>query len=805
MTDRYRFDRFELAVAERQLTIAGEPAAIGARAFDLLLALVERRERVVAKSELLELVWPGLVVEENNLQVQVSALRKLLGAAVIATVAGRGYRLAAQLRAEATGAAEAKPSVPPTNLPQARTRFIGRTAALADCARLLASSRLITLSGIGGCGKTRLAQELARQQLDQFADGVWFVDLAPLQDGERVAAVVAATLGVPAPDGTPLATRLAEHVAMRRLLIVLDNCEHVSDAVVAVVEAMLAASPALHLVATSREAFGIAGEQIYPVRSLALPTSAELGSIRDSEAVRIFVDRARLVEPGFTLDAANAPVVAEICRRLDGIALAIELAAARVAVLSVDEIRTRLDDRFRLLTGGARALPRHQTLRATMHWSYEHLSAAEQELFRRLSVFAGGCTLAAVGHVTAADDEYAVLALLTALHDKSMLTVDREANAKPRYRMLETVRQYAQERLGESGEGDAIRGRHLRYCVALAEEIEPHYVDARQGEALALQRAEQENLLAAHGWCEHDPDGAALGLRLAAASWRYWRSSDQFERGRNVARAALAHAGPDAAPLPKCQLINGLATLAYYMGRYDESRELAEEGLALARRIGDLRQIAGALVLLTFYKTTGEDPPSMMARYGEIRRIAVTLGDGRLLARNLNNLAEWHRLRGMSADAAACYEESLALHRDRSHENPGMITVVLCNYARLLLGQGETARARTLLNEAYAITTTHGLRGMDRHVLEVGAALAALRAEPERTARLHGAALARIRDSGAKRESVDEAFLAPLLAGACAALGRAAFAAAERAGAALTREASLDDLGAWLADCRDDL
>jgi hypothetical protein len=305
------------------------------------------------------------VVEENNLHVQVSALRKLLGADAIATIAGRGYRFTARLAAQATGLAGglAKPVAPPSNLPQPRTRFIGREAALADCARLLATSRLVTLSGIGGCGKTRLAQELARQQLDAFADGVWFVDLAPLQDGERVAAVVAATLGVADIDGASLEPRLAEHVATRRLLIVLDNCEHVIDAVVAVVETLLAAGPSLQLVATSREAFGIAGERIYPVRSLALPASAELEAIRAAEAVRIFVDRARLVEPGFALDGANAPVVAEICRRLDGIALAIELAAAHVAILSVDEIRTRPGDRFRLLTGGGRALPRHQTLR----------------------------------------------------------------------------------------------------------------------------------------------------------------------------------------------------------------------------------------------------------------------------------------------------------------------------------------------------------------------------------------------------------------------------------------------------------
>ena len=799
MTDLHRFDHFELAVAERQLRIGGAPAALGSRAFDVLLALVERRDRVVAKGELLELVWPGLVVEENNLQVQVSALRKLLGASVIATVPGRGYRFTAARRADADAApaGAAPPAITPHNLPQPRTRFIGREAALADCTRLLAHSRLITMSGIGGCGKTRLAQELAREQLGAFADGVWFVDLAPVHDGARVVATVAVTLGVVELDGAALIDRLAEHVTSRRLLVVLDNCEHVLDAVVAVVEAMLAASSALRLVATSREAFGIAGEQIYPVRSLSLPASADLDAIAESDAVRIFVDRARLVDPAFALDERNAPIVAEICRRLDGIALAIELAAARVAILSVDEIRTRLDDRFRLLTGGGRAVARHQTLQATLHWSYEHLTAPEQALLRRLSVFAGGCTLAAAAHVGAAADEYEVLGLLTALHDKSLLAVEREPGAAPRYRMLETVRQYAQERLDESGDGAESRARHLRYYVQLTEATEELYLGARQAEIIALMRAEQENLLAAHAWCEHDGEGAELGLRLAAASWRYWRSSDQFDRGALIARAALDRAGPDAAPSPTCRLLNGLATIAYYIGRYDEAKTLAGQALALARRIDDATQIANALVTLTFEKTPGEDPAAILARYDEIGRIAATLGDGPLTGRNFNNLAEWHRQCGRIAEAQACYEESLRFVR--SAGNPGMITVVLCNFARLLLSQGDAPRGRDAVKEAVAITATHGPRSMERHAIEVGAALAALEGDPGRAARLHGASLARMRDGGTQREPADEASIAPLLAAARADLGAAAFDAAERAGAALKREDAMAELGAWLA------
>jgi tetratricopeptide (TPR) repeat protein len=363
--------------------------------------------------------------------------------------------------------------------------------------------------------------------------------------------------------------------------------------------------------------------------------------------------------------------------------------------------------------------------------------------------------------------------------------------------MLETVRQYAQERLAESGEGDAVRGRHLRYHVALAERTEPFYLDARQGEAIAQQRAVQEDLLAAHAWCEHDPEGGALGLRLAAASWRYWRSSGQLERGRTLAFDALARAGAQAEPRAKCRLLIGLATIAYYMGRYDESLALAEEGLALARALGDLTEIAGASVLLSFNARPDDDPAAVRARYDEIDAIARATGDRLLLGRNLNNIAEWHRNRGDAAEAAACYEASLAAHRPVNH--PGMIAVVLCNYARLLISLGESERPRAQLVECLDLAEANGLRGMNEHVLEVGCGLAALHGDALEAARLSGAALACLRESGARRETVDEAFLQPLLGRARVTLGPAQFDAAERAGMALKREASLAELRAWLA------
>jgi len=483
MLGQYRFGSSELRPSERQLFIDGAPAALGARAFDLLLALIERRERVVDKSELLDAVWPGLVVEESNLQVQMSSLRKLLGRNAIATIHGRGYRFVAALEPDGSDNASAgqQTTTNPNNLPRLRTRFIGREKALDDCADLLHDSRLLTLSGIGGCGKTRLAQELAQRQLGAFPDGVWFVDLGPLQDAERVPATVAATLGIKDAVVAPL-ERLTEHLKSRQTLVLLDSCEHVIDAAVESIDALLEKCSALKVVATSREALGMQGEQIFMVRSLSLPTTSDLDEMLRSEAVRLFVDHARLVLPDFTVDKGNAGAIAEICRRLDGIALAIELAASRVKVLSVHEIRARLDDRFRLLTGGNRAMPRHQTLHATMQWSHDLLTAPERRLFRRLAVFAGGCTLAAATDVSGdAADEYDTLERLTALHDKSLLIVDRDTHAQPRYRMLETVRQYAAERLNEAGEGDDMRTRHLLHYVALAERAAPGMEGPRQG------------------------------------------------------------------------------------------------------------------------------------------------------------------------------------------------------------------------------------------------------------------------------------------------------------------------------------
>jgi non-specific serine/threonine protein kinase len=376
----YQASGFEVRPAERRVLRDGEAVALGARAFDLLLALIERRDRVVGKEELLAAVWPGLAVEENNLTVQISAVRKALGAGVIATVAGRGYRFALPLDEGVAPSA----SPPPHNLPAERSSFIGREPQIAALRQLLASRRFVTLTGIGGAGKTRLALKVAALECPRFRDGVFFVDLAPVSDAQYVVQTAAQACGVAAgdsPTGSPrtLTDRLVTAFAPRQCLLVVDNCEHVLDACADLIDALLRRCSGIVVLATSREALALDCEQVLAVPPLALPL--DQADEQQTEALRLFAERAQAAHAGFRLDAQTSQPVAEICRRLDGIPLAIEFAAARVGHLSPAEIAARLGDRFQLLGGGRRRIGRQQTLAATLDWSHDLLD--EREIYTR--------------------------------------------------------------------------------------------------------------------------------------------------------------------------------------------------------------------------------------------------------------------------------------------------------------------------------------------------------------------------------------------------------------------------------------
>ena len=555
-----RFEYLEIDTAQRQVRVNGQPVALGARAFDVLAALIEHRARVVGKDELLALVWPGLVVEENNLTVQVSSLRKVLGAAAIATVPGRGYRFTLPLRpapesvdtgadTAAAAPASAQPpalpaNIPPNNLPAERSSFIGREQELQSLLRLIDGHRLITLTGIGGSGKTRLALQVGAQVLGQFADGVFFVDLAPVSDSELVSATVASACGLLLSDGSGLVgvsldDRLLAALARRQSLLIVDNCEHLVEGVAGLLDRILAECPQISLLATSREALGVEGEQIVPVPSLALPDDAAPGGVEVNEAVRLFIERARLVKPGFALRAENRAAVVEVCRRLDGIPLAIEFAAARVAHLSVQQIAQRLQDRLQLLTGGRRRIPRQQTLSATLDWSHDLLSEDERAVFRRLAVFAGSFTLEAAEEVCSDRDtgQGQVLALLGSLVAKSLVGTTEGQPGDMNYRLLETVRLYASEKLAAAGEAQALRTRHCDWFLGWLDgtPLEGLVHDLATITAVGLQI---DNFRAAADWCQANdwPDRLA---RLATRMYGYWWLGGAGLEGRRWLQQAL--------------------------------------------------------------------------------------------------------------------------------------------------------------------------------------------------------------------------------------------------------------------------
>jgi predicted ATPase/class 3 adenylate cyclase len=599
----------------------------------------------------------------------------------------------------------------PNNLPRQLTSFIGREREIAAIKVQVTKTRLLTLTGSGGSGKTRLALQMAADVLDQYPDGVWFVELAPLADPALVPQVVATALGLSEQKGRTFVQTLADHLKFKHLLLVLDNCEHLLSACAQLCDALLRACAHLTVLATSREGLGISGEQTYRVPSLSLPDPKEkltLEQVSQYEAVRLFIERAVSSKADFVVTNTSAPALAAVCHRLDGIPLAIELAAARVRSLSVEEINTRLDNRFRLLTGGSKtALPRQQTLRALIDWSYGLLTDGEKWLLGRLSVFAGGWTLAAAEQVGAGEsadggtiEEWEVLDLLTNLVDKSLVIAETQGETA-RYRLLETVRQYARDRLVEAEEVWTVRARHWDHFLALAEAARPKLRSAEQAQWLAVLEQEHDNLRLALAFCLEEPAGGEAGLRLGAALYQFWSTRGHLTEGRQHLSALLSRPMRQGDLKARADALNGAGLLAQDQGDTTTARALHEESLTIKRELGDKQGIAISLNNLGIIAQHQGNNAAARTLYEECMTLSRDLGDKLGIAYCLMNLGNVAQDQGDTTAARALHEESLTIKRELGDKQG--IASSLGNLGIVARQQNDYVVARALLEECLTL------------------------------------------------------------------------------------------------------
>ena len=647
----------------------------------------------------------------------------------------------------------------PGNLPVQLSSFIGRDREMDQIQRLLNETHLITLTGPGGTGKTRLSLQIAKDALPHFADGAWLVELAPLAEPGLVAQTVATALVLREQPGRPVLAQLTDYLHSKKLLLVLDNCEHLLAACARLAEALLHACPDLRIMASSREALGITGETSYLVPPLQTPqvtshtTAAEL---TEYESVRLFVERAQTAQPHFGLSDANAQAVAQICHRLDGIPLAIELAAARIKVFTPEQIAARLDDRFRLLTMGSRtALPRQQTLRALIEWSYDLLSQAERALLRRLSVFAGGWLFDAAESVCSLggrlEDEAAssvvepsaldVLDTLPQLVNKSLVIADDQGRER-RYRFLETIRQFAAENLQASGDGEQVRGRHLDYYLSLAQRAEPDLRGAEQVKWLDRFDLEADNFRAALDWALTN-DLAEKALNLVGSLWWFWYIRDHVSEALERMKAALALPASADSSEARLKVLIGLGFILYVAVRMEEARAVLEEAVTMSRKVGSRRGLAEALQFLSAVEfEIAKSAPGQFENVRDIMRQSLelwqALEDKTGISWELNLLGNLARTERDLALARSFLEQSVALRRvigDRV-----LLAYSLRRLADIAVDQGDFAAAEAYFREGHGLLVEAGGKAGIAASLAGFAGLALAQGQVFRSVRLFGAA-----------------------------------------------------------------
>ena len=827
------FANCRVLVHARQLIVRGKPTELGARAFDLLIALIESRGEVISKSQIMKRVWPYAPMDEANLRVQMHAIRKALGddRHAIKTIQGRGYLFEAEVtilpeaipsgeslpEAPSAGAASvgqgqgvegqgiegqgeqrpsaageavraampagighraAPPAGPVTNLPLSLGALVGRAAELSELQERLASRRLITLVGTGGIGKTRLAVELGRRMSMDYSGGTWLVDLAPVRDPAQVVSTTAAALGVALGDAAAPAEAIAAAFSKERTLLVMDNCEHLADAAAALIATLLQRAPGLSVLATSQESLRIPGEQIYRLKPLAVPVidaadPESVDKIALFGAIELFAERAREADPRFELDRRNAAGVAEICRHLDGIPLALEMAAARLPLLGVEGLRAGLGDRLRMLkrnprTGDAR----YGTLGAMIEWSHGLLDAVEQKVFRRLAIFVGSFSLeAAIAVIGEKVDRWEVVEILGRLVDKSLLTI--EEGEPPRYRLLETLRVYGIEQLRAKGEGEAVADRHGHYFADLLDEAHEAWETVADAVWVETYQRELDNVRAALDWALADPARAKVAAALAGPFAIVWYNLGLIAEGRRYVDRVLAGLGRDVSPAAA-----RLLRFSSYLWDSSDRRRLLtmlEESAAIYRQLNDQADLAPVMAAigrlyvgqdrdaeadaalteaeallshtdrkksrLSIVATLAtrayhkRDVPESLRQLAVALELAQGLGDTVRVANILVNIAETEFLDGAVDRAIERAREALGIMR--STRRTSHREWALANLASYLLVRGDLGEAHRLAEEALSAAREKG--GLIVRVcLQLWALIGALDGRVEQAARLMG-------------------------------------------------------------------
>jgi non-specific serine/threonine protein kinase len=640
-----------------------------------------------------------------------------------------------------------------SNLPVRRLPLVGREHDLQVLRPLVLGSdgHLLTLTGTGGCGKTSLALELAHGQLDAFPAGVWFVDLAPLREPLLVPEAVAAALEIHDVGERSLVDTLVAVVAEQTALVLLDNCEHLIDASASLVFALLQACPNLRILATSREPLRVAGEVVWRVAPLKVPDikhQPQLSDVSRSPSVQLFVACARANRPEFALAESNAGTVARICARVDGLPLALELAAARTRTLAVAQVLTRLDESFRLLVGGSRSAPsRQQTLQAALDWSYDLLTEPEQILFRRLAVFAGGFGLSAAEMVCAGGDleEFDVLDYLTQLVDKSLIVVE-ERSGEAWYRLLEPVRQYALDRLTASRESEALFERHAETYLGLAEEAKPHLFRGDQDIWFDRLESHLDNVRAALNWAARTQDGLELGLRMAGVLWRFWDGRCHISEGRQWLDELLARDSQAETSPGRAHALFAAGWLAAIQESAPAAMALSAMSVKLWRQLGDSHGLMWGL-WLEGLALQSRDPGTAVQCAEEALAIARSIGDEIVVPWLLFVIGQARRFQGDTETAVRVLEEALLLEKELG--DLGAAGFILRALAELWMGQGNYFRATELLRERLALSRTLNNRWNIADTVEGLAWLAREQGSPDRATRLFGAAHAMREATGA--------------------------------------------------------